>query len=361
MRAGADLLAEVAHLILHRAQRRAHARGLVGQGAPGGDALLQLGRQGRRWRIERGRPGGDVVPSALFPHGEPRQRRIPQRVVPLVHELALAVPGSTPLKRAPVRTQARLGRTTFGAGQRRRGGREQHACATLQDRIAPAEEELIVVQALQDGIVALDGVADADDVAGTHVLQHQQRGHAAGGHVVLEGRFASCQGDRRGVELALPHAIAAHLHPVQGESLVVRHELDLVLGRFGDQRFVHRLICLVMEHGADRAAPVDLRVDQPVAPARALRAGGGGVPGGGDAGLLHPGRRRSDRKTVLAALVDFSRCFRVQRQRETAHQQQQRSDTPAPSRCRPARTGCSGGEIAERERHPWSCHRACVA
>ena len=154
-------------------------------------------------------------------------------------------------------------------------------------------------------VVALDGVADAHDVAGRASVPAPAARSRCRWPCVLGCRFASCQGDRRGIELALPRmprrtstrCRVSRCGPARTRS---------GFGRLGDQRLVHRLVGLV-ERNTARTAPrrstcesiSQLRQRAPCAPGprRPRRQRGCGPP---------PGRRRSDRKRYSPRSVDFS-------------------------------------------------------
>lgn len=245
----------------------------VGQGPPLRDALLQLIRQGLSFRIEGQRPCHHFRPVpartdlhagiGVVPRGQVAGHLHDGRILQQQHDF----------RAVALAAHDRLGLDAEGTHIHFGAARKQDADMAAQDGVVPGHAELVVQHAGQHGIFAADGIAVADQVAGSHVIDHDQCRHHASGDVRFEGGFTPREGDALRIEACHPLAIAPHFDVVDRQRLEFGIERDAEAGQFADQLAGAGFGDLFVERHRFAAAAVHLGIEQPDAPVGAAIGG----------------------------------------------------------------------------------------
>ena len=158
---------------------------------------------------------------------------------------------------------------------------------------APVDAESVEVASIEDRVRPRDGVGEIENIAHPKVFQEEHGREPPVVDLRLELAFPLDHFHLRGVETVQPLLAAPHPHPVEGEGLVGRLELQGDLRRALEAGVVDDLASVAPEDLARGSGHPDLPVAQEVVGAAAqlvLRR----IRGYGDLERLHPGGSGGD-------------------------------------------------------------------
>lgn len=203
----------------------------------------------------------------------------------------------------------------FGAGVftvefQYRAGILQDAQMHVQQRVHPRQPDPVRGLPGQDRIAAGDRIGDADDIVQADVIEHDQRGHHAVGHVAFEAAFPARQRDPFRIQPVLPLTVAPEFDTVDDQLLVGGIEVDLeasCVTQRGLRLGLEGVVDVVL---VSAGAAIDLFVEQPVPPAHFAGSRRLRIPRLGDVARPHIGRRRPDGKNKIPTAILAFGCLR---------------------------------------------------